>query len=418
MIKKIISYLGGQAILKLSMLLIGLTLVRVLNVSDYALYSLMTGLLGVAAVLSNSAVSTAFITLVSRKEEKLGDYFYSAINLRQLFFLVSSLLVITMALFSYNKIWGKSLYGICLSIVLITNYITLYSLIFQSYLFTKENTRVLNKTVITSCVTRLILILLLSLIWRNVAGVLAINLAGYIIEFFLLKKNTNLFLLPQPTNENLVSGKKEIINFITPIVPNTIYFAFRPQVSIFLLAFYGATYSLASLGALSRISLIISSLSVIFPFYVQPQLAKCKTRKEFIFHLFVILGAFFLITLILALSVLLYPKLWLLLLGSKYSGLGEDVVYAVITPCITLFVGIFFTAIMAIGNNKSLYFESILSLIFQIVFLSLYANHFTLNKALIMSILSEILSMSFYAVMLTMKLKNPNINEINWNQNV
>ena len=205
----------------------------------------MTGLLGVAAVLSNSAVSTAFITLVSRKEEKLGDYFYSAINLRQLFFLVSSLLVITMALFSYNKIWGKSLYGICLSIVLITNYITLYSLIFQSYLFTKENTRVLNKTVITSCVTRLILILLLSLIWRNVAGVLAINLAGYIIEFFLLKKNTNLFLLPQPTNENLVSGKKEIINFITPIVPNTIYFAFRPQVSIFLLAFYGATYSLA-----------------------------------------------------------------------------------------------------------------------------------------------------------------------------
>jgi membrane-associated HD superfamily phosphohydrolase len=138
--------------------------------------------------------------------------------------------------------------------------------------------------------------------------------------------------------------KKSIYSFIKKISPGAIYYCLSGQITLWLISFFGNTQSIAEVGALSRLSMILGLVTTVFAILIVPKFARTQNNKLVLLKrsgvIFLILS---LLCICLITATYFFPNEFLFLLGKKFSHLQEELLYSILAACISLMWNISFS---------------------------------------------------------------------------
>ncbi len=180
--------------------------------------------------------------------------------------------------------------------------------------------------------------------------------------------------------------QQEILKMVKRILPGSIYYCLSSQITIWLISVFGNTTSIAQLGALGRLSMLLSLFSVVISTLVIPRFARLANEKKILLKRFVQIMSILTFFLFLIVGIVyLFPKPMLWLLGSAYAGLQDELVLSIIGSCLSLMAGICFSLFTSRGWVLSPLILIIVNLC-SIVGLSLTVNLSSLNGILLLNV--------------------------------
>jgi O-antigen/teichoic acid export membrane protein len=135
---------------------------------------------------------------------------------------------------------------------------------------------------------------------------------------------------------------REMRRYLAPLWPGMIFYAFHGQIQLFLISVFGSTRSVAEVSALGRIGQVLVFVTAFVSTILVPMVARAS-REQLARAYGRSVALVFAFCSALLVSALLFPRVYLLLLGSKYAGLQTELGLAVAASaaaffCSSLFV--------------------------------------------------------------------------------
>ena len=341
---RLVSFVVGQGSVQLLNLISGFLLVRWLTVKDYAAYSLVTGFQGSIGVLVELGLGSSIVALAAGRTDPqvIGTYICSTRHYRNRFFF--ALLPVVMVVFpilTLRQGWSVPLTAVLLGAILTTLYFqswaTYYSvplLIYQKLVLYYRTPTILGvvRLVSSLCLYFLTLLSSVTAVW--------ISSLSTVAQGWLYKRHSaNLIIEPLTCSPE---ANKEVLGFIRPLMPSTIFFALQGQISILLITWYGKTGSIAEVGALGRIGQLFVMLGAFNGVVVAPYIASVAKHKLLLRYLQVLAGAMG-ISVILAVFTAISPNFLLWILGEKYNHLKSELFWMMASACIAYLTGVMWT---------------------------------------------------------------------------
>jgi hypothetical protein len=131
---------------------------------------------------------------------------------------------------------------------------------------------------------------------------------------------------------------REMVKFLVPLLPGTVYQALQGQISLFLISVFGHVSQIAEVAAAGRIGQLFMLLNSSNGVLVSPFFSKTPRdlfRKRYAYAICAV-GA---VALLVAASAKVCPGAYLLLLGSNYENLTPQVRLVVYASAIGYFAG-------------------------------------------------------------------------------
>jgi O-antigen/teichoic acid export membrane protein len=349
---KLISITGSaQIIVQAVGFLSGILVIRLLPVQEYALYTLANTMLGMMTLLSNGGISTGVLALggkVWQDKTKLGAVLATGLDLRRKFAVCSLLVSLPILAYLLLHHGANILTTTLISISLIPAFFTsLSDNLLQIPVKLHQAITPLQKNQVAVGLGRLALtgVTLFAFPWAFVA------IIGYGIPRIWgnlrLREIANGFVDKDAAVNR--EDREEILKMVKKILPTSIYFALSGQLSIWLISIFGNTSSVAQLGALGRLSMVLTLLSSLISTLMLPRFAKTPKIKG------ILIKRFFTIVMITVLSCMLmivcsslFSSYILMIFGSDYLYLSRELLLYVISSCIALLSGI----ISALNNSR------------------------------------------------------------------
>jgi O-antigen/teichoic acid export membrane protein len=152
--------------------------------------------------------------------------------------------------------------------------------------------------------------------------------------------------LEPPSPEALRSARRAVLRYLLPTLPSGLYFALQGQLMVWFAAAFGSTESLAEVGALSRLGLLLGLFSSLIGVVFLPRLAVITDDRLYLRRTLAFGAALLALALGLLAGAWLLPELFLAILGPHYRGLGAELLLVVAGSGLTL-LGAFAVAINA-----------------------------------------------------------------------
>ncbi len=344
---KLISLTGlAQLIVQVVGFSCGILIIRLLPIKEYALYTLVNTMLGTITVLADGGISNGVMAAggkVWNDKQKLGAVLATGLDLRRKF-AIGSLLFSLPILFYLLYHNGASI--MASTLITISMIPAFFAALSDSLLEIvpklHQSILPLQKNQMAVSVFRLFLSTLFLFVfpWAFVA-ILAAGIPRIWGNFKLRK------IVYQLADENQQTDKviqKDILALVKKILPGAVYYCFSGQLSIWIISFFGNTNSVAQLGALGRLNMLLAIFNTIVATLIVPRFAKLISNKKVLLSkFFQIIGLLVFVVIIIIGLVHFFPKPILWLLGNTYSDLHEALLLSVIGSCIALLAGIAFS---------------------------------------------------------------------------
>lgn len=344
---KLISITGGaQVIVQAVGFVCGILIIRLLPVQEYALYTLVNTMLGAISILADGGISAGVMAQgakVWQDKEKMGVVLATGLDLRRKF-AIGSLLVSVPILFYLLRHNGASWIAALLiaASMIPAFFAALSDSLLEIVPKLHQSILPLQKNQVEVSLGRLLLLGLTMFLfpWAFVA-VLASGIARI---YGNIKLRKIVYSFADKKQQPDLEMQKEILTMVKHILPGSIYYCLSGQITIWLISIFGNTTSVAQLGALGRLSMLLSLFSVLISTLVIPRFARLANEKDLLLKRFIQIMAtlvFFLFLIVVIVYFFPDPMLWLL--GSAYGGLQHELVLSVIGSCISLMGGIAFS---------------------------------------------------------------------------
>jgi len=324
----------------------GILVIRLLPTKEYALYTLANTMLGTMAVLADGGISTGVMSQggkVWQDNEKLGVVLATGLDLRRKFAFVS-LIVSTPILFYLLLHNGASL---LMAVLIVLSLIpAFYAALSDSLLEIvpklHQSILPLQKNQVIVGIGRLFLSALTLFVfpWTFVA----ILASGFPRMYgnIQLRKMTYGYVNKQQKADPKI--RKEILIMVKRILPGSIYYCLSGQIIIWLISISGKTTCVAQLGALGRLSMLLSLFSVLISTLFIPRFARLANNKVLLLKRFSQLMFILLLLMISIIGIVyLFPNKLLWILGRNYAGLQLELVLSIIGSCLVLISGVAFS---------------------------------------------------------------------------
>lgn len=323
----------------------GILIIRLLPVQEYAFYTLANTMLGTMTVLADGGITTGIMAQggkVWEDKAKMGVVLATGLDLRKKFALASLLVsvpILFYLLFHNGASWTTSL--LIATAMIPAFYAALSDSLLEIIPKLNQTILPLQRNQIEVGIGRLLLSGLTMFIfpWAFVA-VLAAGIPRIWGNIGLRKV---VYTMADKDQQPDAEVKKEILSLVKRILPTSIYYCLSGQITIWLISVFGNTTSLAQLGALSRLSVMLSIFSAIIATLIIPRFAKLRSNKYLLLkRFFQIMGLLIVLLSIIVLIVYLFPTPILWLLGDAYKGLPFELLLSILSSCIGLLGGIVF----------------------------------------------------------------------------
>jgi O-antigen/teichoic acid export membrane protein len=121
-------------------------------------------------------------------------------------------------------------------------------------------------------------------------------------------------------------ARKEILAIVKKILPGAVYYCISGQISIWLISIFGSTANVAQVGALGRLTVVLTSFTTLFNTLIVPRFARlAEDKKTLIVRFLQIQGGLIVLSVFIVGTVILFPEQILAILGKNYSGLGIEI---------------------------------------------------------------------------------------------
>jgi O-antigen/teichoic acid export membrane protein len=343
---------GAQALIQGLSLVTGIIIIRLLPMQEYAYYTVANTMLGMMTILADGGISSGTMAegaKVWQDKKKLGMVLATGAALRKQFALYSvivSTILLGWLLWHQGAGWITIL---LIALALIPGFLatitdTLYEVIPKLH----QAIIPLQKNQINVSLGRIVLssITLLIFPWTFIA--LLANGIPRIAGNYRLKAIANNFV--DHTQLPDADTRKRILKVVKRMMPESIYYCLSGQIAIWIISLSGSTAELASVGAISRLTLLIHPLAITFAILVTPRFVKLHHNKTLLLKAaLLILTTIILLSGIIIAVVSLFSNVFLQILGTEYAGFQSELVLSMIGGCITLLSGCFFNLLVNKG---------------------------------------------------------------------
>ncbi|HEY9901386.1 MAG TPA: hypothetical protein V6D43_02980 [Candidatus Sericytochromatia bacterium] len=341
----LLSFIAGQGSVQVLSLVSGLFLIRWLSVEAYAQYSVAFGFQSTLSMLIDLGFSGSIIALVGdRGSDKavVGNYIRSAKHFRNRLFAI----LIPGAALAFPLVTFKQHWDWTTQLLLFVSIIA--SIFFQGWvsyygapLLIHRQLKPFYQPQIISAFGRIVLCFSLYFLsaltsWTTAwvsSAVMALN------GFLYRRATTNLMAEPSQSDPKL---NREMLRYLSPLIPGIIFTAFQGQISLLLITLFGQTQSIAEVAALGRLGQLFFILSAFNGVIVEPYIAKVP-RQDLARRYFQILGGASVISIALCGIAFLFPDPLVWILGSKYQNLRVETGWIVAGACVNYVNGVMWT---------------------------------------------------------------------------
>ncbi|MGY2134558.1 polysaccharide biosynthesis protein [Hymenobacter sp. HD11105] len=344
---KLVAITGSaQALVQALGLIGGILVIRLLPTKEYALYTLANTMLGTMCVLADGGITAGVMSQggkVWQDREKLGIVLATGFHLRKRFAIGSLLIatpILVMLLRHHGSSWLMS--GLIIA-ALVPAFITALSgTLFEVAPKLHQDISTLQKTQIVANVGRLTLlaVTIFSFPWAYLA-ILASSIPQIWANTKLRKFSSTYADWRQHADPTV---GKEIMVFVKRIMPGAIYYCLSGQITLWLISIFGSSNAVAQIGALGRLAMVLTLISVLFNTLILPRFARLPKSGHLLLtrYLQIQIG---LITIgaIIVLIVWAFPAEVLWILGKDYANLETEVVLNVINGCLGVILGASFS---------------------------------------------------------------------------
>lgn len=335
----------SQILVQLVGFLCAILVIRMLAPTEYALYILMNTMLGTMAVLADGGISSGVTSeggKVWRDREKLGVVLATGLNLRKKFGLISLIVAIPALLFllrTHETQWLTSL--LIVLAVIVSFYSTLTGSMLQIAPKLQQDIAPLQKNMVQANVLRL-LMLGASLVFFPFAFI-AVLASG--LPQLWANRRLRAISLPyanwKQDSDHIV--RRQIMTFVKRLLPGSIYYCISGQITIWLISIFGSTTALAQVGALTRLTMVLSLFNIMVNMLIIPRFARLTDNKSILLAWYMRIH-FYLIAFcaMVVFAAWIFPEEVLWILGDHYKGLNYELLLSIIGSCLNLIVGINF----------------------------------------------------------------------------
>jgi len=129
--------------------------------------------------------------------------------------------------------------------------------------------------------------------------------------------------------EGLGPYRRQILRYLLPTLPSALYFSIQGPLVVWLSATFGSTRTIAEVGALGRLGMVVGLFSGLIGVVFLPRLARIVDERKY-FERFLQFGALLLaVGLSLLTFSILLPRAFLFLLGAHYAGLDRELILVI-----------------------------------------------------------------------------------------
>lgn len=397
-------FLSGQFIIQLVNVLTGILVLWLLPVSEYAFYVIALLFTTVISLIGNMGISQAIATIGAKLHDNgayLGALYSTGLSISKILFVIAAVCVLLLSLIVFQgKEWPLGAITIALILVVLIGWLQNRVAMKQVVLNIQHDDKALFLAGVGGGGARLVACGL-CLIWPEATVALIGNLIGALVTNTLLTGSAGKYADAGVMESHEM--RLSIIRFIGPLAPAIVYFAFKDQISILILGFYGQIELIAQVGALGRLGQIIALLMMLNPFFIQPYFARIMGRPQFLARLGQVCMLLAIFSVGAALSSVLFPAPWLFILGGHYAGLVQELPIAVSGGIFTLIGGTLYTITISKGDTASQYWSVILGVASQLVFIGINGIQTTMD-ALYLNMLPAVSYLCIQVVILARML--------------
>jgi O-antigen/teichoic acid export membrane protein len=340
---KLISITGSaQLVVQAIGFISGIFIIRMLPTREYALYTLANTMLGTMTILADGGIASGVMSQggkVWQNSEKLGIVLATGLDLRRKF-AIGSLVIASPVLFLLLRHHGAS--WLMASIILLS--------LIPAFLMALSGTLLeivpklhqdivpLQKIQITANMGRLALSLVFIFLFPLAyVAILAAGLSQVWANFRLRKishKYADAHHKPDPE----ISQK--ILAFVKRILPGSVYYCISGQITVWLISILGTTKSVAQIGALGRLAMLLGLVSALLNTLIIPRYSRLPHNKPLLLKRYMQIQALLVgISLCIMGLVYLFPEQILWLLGKGYANLKTELLLNIAGSCLGLMVG-------------------------------------------------------------------------------
>lgn len=344
----------------------GILIIRLLPVEEYALYTLANTMLGTISVLGDGGISTGVMSQggkVWQDPKKLGSVLATGLYLRRKFAILSllvSLPVLIYLLLHNGASWIATL--LIVFSIIPAFYAALSDSLLEIIPKLHQSILPLQRNQVGVAVGRLFLTALTIFIfpWTFIA-----ILASGIPRLYgnvKLKRIVYEFVYPNQLPDPKI--KIEILKIVKKILPGAIYFSLSGHITIWLISVFGNITSIAQLGAIGRLAMLLGLFSTIFSTLLIPRFAILNNDSNLLLKRFLaILGILLLVFVWVIGTSFIFSDQILWLLGDNYLNLNHELILYLIGSCIVMLTGIIFS----LGSSRGWILNPYLYIIASIV---------------------------------------------------
>lgn len=341
-----------QIIVQAFGILCGILVIRMLSIEEYALYTLANTMLGVMSVLSDGGVSSGVMAQGGKfwkDKEKLGSVLKTGLILKKQFAIFSLLSITPLLIYllRHNGANWKNILLIVLAVFLIF-YLSLSDNLLEIIPKLHQSIVPLQKNQVFVAACRLALSGVALVIFP--CAFIAI-LASGIPRFYgnIKLRNISKNFISENTNPS-AEIRSNILTMVRRTFPGAIYFSVSGPISIWLISYYGDIQALAQFGALGRVSIIMSSISILISTIVVPRFARISESRVLLMkHFLQIMLSLIFISFVICYLVYSFSNQLLNILGRDYENLNKELLLSIAVSCVGMLTGVAYSLHTARG---------------------------------------------------------------------
>lgn len=396
---KLLSVTGGaQILIQGTGFLAGIFIIRILPTEEYAYYTLANTMLGTMTVLADGGISTGVMSEGGKNwqsREELGSILATGMQMRRQFAIGSlavSIPILFYLLYDQGLIWWQAaLLILCLTPVF---WAQLSGSLLQIVPRLHQDINDLLRINVRINVVRL-LMTIPALLLFPFAGVAILASGVAQVRGNLKFRELSLTKADWKTDSSdYYRGR--IMKSVKRILPGSIYYCISGQITVWLIAIFSDTESIAQIGALSRLMMLLTLLKMLVDMLIVPRYARLPSNKRTVIVRFLQVLALLLgVSAVITFAVYLFPKFFLWILGGKYQDLETEVVWMTLGSCLTLITGVAHSLSSSRGIIPNPYLFISFTILSQVFVLYFLVDYTTLTGVILFSVYSAVLQIVY-----------------------
>jgi len=331
-----------QAMVQLVGFASGILLVRWLDQSEYAYFTIANTMQGTINVLADMGISIGLVSIGGRvwqDRHRFGQLIATAQHFRRRLGLLAILVVTPVLYWLLTRNGASPIYAAILVGAILLGLMVQFSLgVLAVVPRLRSDVSRIQTIDLTGAIARLIVLVSCAFLFLNAGVAVLVSSMAFLLQYWMLRKYAaGVIDLNAPEN---AEDRVAMIGFIKNQAANAVFFCLQGQITIFLISFFGnRATSVAEVGALGRLAMIFAVMGQVLTNIFVPAFARCQNAARLRLQYFAIVAGVAGCCAAVITAAAFFPNQFLFLLGSKYAHLQRELLLIVASTVLNVLTG-------------------------------------------------------------------------------